>query len=692
MKNEMKVLVTSLSLFVVALAGLVLADEIAAANSDNQWITADEPIMIPGEDPIVYDTYFQGNFKGYSPAVEYDPTDVSYLGINIRDKTNDYKITNITVVKIDPKKMEKGCDQPTDNGYLFYDAVYYSFNITDKAGNQFGVQSHTAFVISKTPVDQVLSANNQVYDGQQKDVDVVAKSKFKAIVGDSAKIEDYFTWKNEVQINADEYKTEIILTEKASAYFYISDGWTLDWLIEPSDDVNIDVKDLIYNSKPQEPSIEDVTVTGSDGKSVENFTLKVDAKKTSAGTYKNLTVSSNSGNYVFEKKEVSWNIVKAVITIDWISVEPNEIMYTGEPTSPADYDYTVTISDPDSDLETTGFKVEFTAIIGPEYGDTTITLTKAASKNFTFEEKDSDDGKTATFNALWKVVVPVNISELGLTVHVNEIDVYGQIDVNLLKSNVFIYPIHKQYPDFNVDNFKITVENAWGDEIITMDEVTDINDGTWTSEWNTIIVTGTNGFTGDLIGEFFVNITSSALSVGSKIVENGIQYTVTSVDKNTMSVTGYVGELSDVVIPDNIGDYRVTKVADKAFYGCKTITSLQLGDYVTSIGVKAFTNCTKLQSVEFEDSLKTISAYAFYGCTKLADVSMDDAVKTIGSYAFYKCTALKTINISGALKTLGGNAFSVSFIDADGKGITQTAKNLAGHTFEGSNKVLKLVA
>ena len=70
---------------------------------------------------------------------------------------------------------------------------------------------------------------------------------------------------------------------------------------------------------------------------------------------------------------------------------------------------------------------------------------------------------------------------------------------------------------------------------------------------------------------------------------------------------------------------------------------------------------------------------------------MDDSVKTIGSYAFYKCTALKNVNISGALKTLGGHAFSVSFIDADGKGITQTAKNLAGHSFEGSNKVLKLV-
>lgn len=43
--------------------------------------------------------------------------------------------------------------------------------------------------------------------------------------------------------------------------------------------------------------------------------------------------------------------------------------------------------------------------------------------------------------------------------------------------------------------------------------------------------------------------------------------------------------------------FQVTAIADKAFYGCKKLTSVTVGENVSSIGKQSFAGCGKLKAV-----------------------------------------------------------------------------------------------
>ncbi len=306
-------------------------------------------------------------------------------------------------------------------------------------------------------------------------------------------------------------------------------------------------------------------------------------------------------------------------------------------------------------------------------------------------------------------IAPTNFEGIA---HVNVIKTSGYLSSDMFTNdNTFIYPYNgnaysyeegedgtmklvqndNYFPPVKRSDCMIVVKDANGQ--IVIDEVAGKTSGTTPSEWNYIEMYGSHGYIGIATGFFFVELSSVSYEIGSEIIEDGIVYTVTSLDNKTVSVTGYeTGIQAGVAIPDVVDGFKVTKIGTKAFYGCKTITSVDFGENIVSVGVKAFANCTKLSAVVFDDALKTISAYAFYNCGKLTDVDFPDNLKTIGSYAFYKCNALKSISFDSALKTVGTKPFTVTFEDASGKTLKQTAKVLAGKAFEGSNGVLKLVA
>ena len=69
----------------------------------------------------------------------------------------------------------------------------------------------------------------------------------------------------------------------------------------------------------------------------------------------------------------------------------------------------------------------------------------------------------------------------------------------------------------------------------------------------------------------------------------------------------------------------VTKIPDKAFWGCEKLTSVTLGDSVTAIGVSAFER-TGLTGIDL-NKVTDIGNYAFYG-SKLTTVTVPAAEKT----------------------------------------------------------------
>ena len=111
-------------------------------------------------------------------------------------------------------------------------------------------------------------------------------------------------------------------------------------------------------------------------------------------------------------------------------------------------------------------------------------------------------------------------------------------------------------------------------------------------------------------------------------------------------VTGYIGTESDVKIAAFYKDLPVIRIENKAFYNCRSLTSVTIPDSVTSIGYEAFYNCRSLTSVTIPDSVTSIGNSAFDGCTSLKSVTIGSGVTSIGDSAFEDCTSLTSVNIT----------------------------------------------
>ena len=102
----------------------------------------------------------------------------------------------------------------------------------------------------------------------------------------------------------------------------------------------------------------------------------------------------------------------------------------------------------------------------------------------------------------------------------------------------------------------------------------------------------------------------------------------------------------------------VTSIGERAFYNCRSLTSVTIGNSVTSIGSSAFSGCSSLTSVTIPDSVTSIGSSAFSGCSSLTSVTIGNSVTSIGDEAFSGCYKLVEVK---NLSTLGIRAGSSDY-------------------------------
>ena len=110
--------------------------------------------------------------------------------------------------------------------------------------------------------------------------------------------------------------------------------------------------------------------------------------------------------------------------------------------------------------------------------------------------------------------------------------------------------------------------------------------------------------------------------------------------------------LTSVNIPNS-----VTWIGPSVFYNCDSLTSVTIPGSVTGIGQSAFEGCSSLTSITLPEGVTTIRLRAFYGCSSLTSITIPDGVTTIEGFAFYDCRSLTSVTIPMSVTTIGLKAF-----------------------------------
>ena len=126
---------------------------------------------------------------------------------------------------------------------------------------------------------------------------------------------------------------------------------------------------------------------------------------------------------------------------------------------------------------------------------------------------------------------------------------------------------------------------------------------------------------------------------------------------DTLSLAGYHGSETTLMLPDRVDDRIVTGIYRSAFQNTDVV-SVSITEGYSVIGMSAFEGCASLRTVEFPSTLKSIGMMAFYQCTALQNPDFSAAApESIGMFAFSGCSSLTNIALPDSLTKLGDSAF-----------------------------------
>ena len=113
----------------------------------------------------------------------------------------------------------------------------------------------------------------------------------------------------------------------------------------------------------------------------------------------------------------------------------------------------------------------------------------------------------------------------------------------------------------------------------------------------------------------------------------------------TAEIIDYVGTDTELVIPSKLDGYIVTSIGSSAFWGCRSLTSIDIPESVTSIKGNAFLGCRSLTSIDIPESVTSIGGSVFRECSSLTSIAIPEGVTSIGSDVFAYCFSLTNIQI-----------------------------------------------
>lgn len=125
---------------------------------------------------------------------------------------------------------------------------------------------------------------------------------------------------------------------------------------------------------------------------------------------------------------------------------------------------------------------------------------------------------------------------------------------------------------------------------------------------------------------------------------------------NMITITGYSGRLSQIIIPASIYGQAVNEIGGNAFAGNTQLRSAVIPNTVVIIGNSAFSGCSNLSVVKFSSSLLSIGDSAFAGCV-LSVPDFPEGLLSIGNSAFAN-NKLRAVSLPNSITRIGVDAFA----------------------------------
>ena len=120
-----------------------------------------------------------------------------------------------------------------------------------------------------------------------------------------------------------------------------------------------------------------------------------------------------------------------------------------------------------------------------------------------------------------------------------------------------------------------------------------------------------------LIALFTVMSMAANAEVIEYSTDDGFKYYLYT-EAKTATLAEFSGSQTEVVIPENVTcndvTYSVTSLGSDCFYGCSSLTSINIPSSVTSLGDYCFGNCSSLTSIDIPSSVTSLGDYCFYHC------------------------------------------------------------------------------
>ena len=111
--------------------------------------------------------------------------------------------------------------------------------------------------------------------------------------------------------------------------------------------------------------------------------------------------------------------------------------------------------------------------------------------------------------------------------------------------------------------------------------------------------------------------------------------------------------LTSIEIPTS-----VTSLGDGCFYDCSSLSSIVIPSSVTSLGEKCFSGCHSLTSIEIPTSVTSLGENCFSGCHSLTSIEIPISVTSLGDECFDNCSSLTSIEIPSSVTSLGQDCFN----------------------------------